>query len=101
MRLKLHRLGQLTGKFQKPSTALLYCNQDLKPEATSQGNDAAGRKEAVQATDRETRNYHRRVADEFSDSSIMRYNQLTMRKKKVKFMKSAIHGWGLFGSLEF
>jgi len=81
MRLKLHRLGQLT---------------DLKPEATSQGNDAAGRKEAVQATDRETRNYHRRVADEFSDSSIMRYNQLTMRKKKVKFMKSAIHGWGLF-----
>ena len=37
------------------------------------------------------------IADEFGDSSLAKYNQLTMRKKQVKFMKSAIHGWGLFG----
>lgn len=54
------------------------------------------RKEGVQLTDRETRTLHRRVADEFGDSTLLRYNQLTMRKKNVKFMKSSIHGWGLF-----
>jgi len=63
------------------------------PIGTSEGRE---RKEGVQLTDRETRTLHRRVADEFGDSSLMRYNQLTMRKKKVKFMKSSIHGWGLF-----
>ena len=39
-----------------------------------------------------------RIADEFGESSLAKYNQLTMRKKQVKFMKSAIHGWGLFGT---
>jgi len=80
-RLKLYKKGELS---------------DLpKPESTKQV-EWRGRKEGVQLTDRESRTLHRRIADEFGDSSLAKYNQLTMRKKQVKFMKSAIHGWGLF-----
>jgi len=79
-RLKLYKKGELS---------------DL-PIADSKTTESRGRKEGVQLTDRESRTLHRRIADEFGDSSLAKYNQLTMRKKQVKFMKSAIHGWGLF-----
>jgi CRISPR/Cas system CSM-associated protein Csm4 (group 5 of RAMP superfamily) len=83
--------------FQSPGFSEMTCRfiffwLDIAPKHE---NDRE-RKEGTQLTDRETRTLHRRVADEFGDSSLLRYNQLTMRKKNVKFMKSAIHGWGLF-----
>lgn len=80
LRLKLYRKGEL---------------QDNLPD-TKKSKDGRERREGVQLTDRESRTLHRRIADEFGDSSLAKYNQLTMRKKQVKFMKSAIHGWGLF-----
>lgn len=81
LRLKLYRKGEL---------------QDNVPETNPDKKDGRERREGVQLTDRESRTLHRRIADEFGDSSLAKYNQLTMRKKQVKFMKSAIHGWGLF-----
>ena len=38
----------------------------------------------------------RRIRQQHGHSNLTAYNQMNFRMKKVKFMRSLIHGWGLF-----
>ena len=110
MRLKHLKKGNNEGKLLKSEKVLfsiclrtclnfqvcVIVFKNFKVDLVKNPPEGRERKEGIQLTDRETRTLHRRVADEFGDSNLVRYNQLMMRKKKVKFMKSSIHGWGLF-----
>lgn len=55
--------------------------------------------QVIKYQQRENRSELRRLFSEFSDqefSDLIKYNNLKIRKKKLKFNRSGIHNWGLF-----
>jgi len=42
----------------------------------------------------------RKIRTAFNETELSAYNQMNFRKKNVKFMRSLIHGWGLFAMEE-
>ena len=52
-------------------------------------------REESRATRAEQRRY-RGTTEEWQNVELAKYNQLKFRRKKLKFARSPIHGWGLF-----
>ena len=42
----------------------------------------------------------RKIRNAYQETQLTAYNQMNFRKKNVKFMRSLIHGWGLFAMEE-
>jgi len=76
----------------------MYRQADNTGHAQSLANSIKQQEEQVLEKSREARHMMRRIAYEFGNeaSDMLKYNQLMLRKKAVKFQRSSIHGWGLF-----
>ncbi|KAI2795899.1 Histone-lysine N-methyltransferase setd1b [Blomia tropicalis] len=97
---RVHKTGcaRTEGYYKLESTEKIKYSHDVLPINSTDVDDGKSLQVTTQKMSREARTHQRRLiaSVEPSYADLVKFNQLKLRKKLLKFSKSRIHDWGLF-----